>query len=345
MPVANDRSTCLSKMKRREAIGMLGVLGVSTGIGRACLWDRDTLREEVLVRPTIWDLLLGQFPHHGDVYYQTRISRLQKAGQLEVLDLNDLAVAHVRLKEFEQAWKALNQAHKISPDHYETLSNMGVTAKKQGDFEKGAGFISRALAIKPEGHMGLGDWYLKALHWRAKFEDATEANPPLDNFLGDSYGGNFREKNYGGDDRAKAPPLNQRYEQLIRNDQSFADGFVLVGDALTLVGDLHLSFVAYTRAMMLNHQHPVEVRRRRRTFLKYQEMITRKSGMRVRGVSYWKAEIAKMEKKIQGGLNWLDQFKKVEGELVKGKSDERSVEISTVETELKRRKILRVTPG
>ena len=120
---------------------MLGVLGVSTGIGRACLWDRDTLREEVLVRPTIWDLLLGQFPHHGDVYYQTRISRLQKAGQLEVLDLNDLAVAHVRLKEFEQAWKALNQAHKISPDHYETLSNMGVTAKKQGDFEKGAGFI------------------------------------------------------------------------------------------------------------------------------------------------------------------------------------------------------------
>ena len=340
----NDGSNGLSEMKRREALGILGFLGASAGMGRACLWDRDTLREEVLVRPTLWDLLLGQFPHHGDVYYQTRISRLQKAGELDVLGLNDLAVAHVRLKEFDQAWKALHAAQKMKPDHYETLSNMGVTAKKQGDFEKGPEFISRALKIKPEGHMGLGDWYLKALIWRAKFEEAGEADPPERNFLGDDYVENFRDERYGeGEKEAHPPRLDKRYEQLIRNDQSFADGFVLVGDALTRTGDLHLSFAAYTRAMMLKHQHPVEVRRRRRTFLKYQEMITRKSG-RVRGVSYWMSEIAKMEKKIQGGLNWLDQFKKVEGELLKGKADERLVDIPKVEAAMTKRKILRVTP-
>ena len=51
-----------------------------------------------------------------------------------------------------------------------------------------------------------------------------------------------------------------------------------------------------------------------------------------------------MEKKIQGGLNWLDQFKKVEAELLKGKSDERLVDIPQVEAAMTRRKILRVTP-
>jgi len=341
----DDRFIRIRMMKRRGALGILGLFGASLGMGRACLWDRDTLREEVLIRPTLWDLLSGQFPHHGNIYYQTRVSRLQKAGKLDVLALNDLAVAHVRLKEFDEAWKALNAARKIAPEHYETLSNMGVTAKKQGDFEKGADFISRALKIMPEGHMGLGDWYHKALVWRAEFEKATEADPPENNFLGENYVENFDDKNYGeGKKSANPPQLDKRYEQLIRNDQTFADGFVLVGDALTRTGDLHLSFVAYTWAMMLQHQHPVEVRRRRRTFLKYQEMITRKSGMRVRGVSYWKAGIAKMEKKIERGLNWLDQFKEVEGEMLKGNSDERLVDIVKVETELAKRKILRVKP-
>lgn len=334
-------------MKRRQAIQILSGLGISTAISSACLWDTDTLREEVANRPTLWDLLLGQFPHHGATYYETRITRLGNSGDLDALGLNDLAVAHVRLEEFEQAWKALEAAQKINPNHYETLSNMGVTAKKQGDFTKAADFISKALLLKPEGHMGLGDWYLKALRWRADFEHATEENPPAKNFLGAAYTESFQDSNYGADhDRpAKAPTLEDRYEQLIRNDQTFADGFVTVGDALTFRRDLNLSFYAYTRAMMLSHQNHVEVRRRRRTYLKHDEVFSRNPAIRSRGVKYWEASIALAERQINGGLAWLGKFKAVEAELLKNKTDERQVKFGNVEKEMIKRGIQRVLPS
>ncbi|MDP4780092.1 MAG: hypothetical protein NWS16_07635 [Akkermansiaceae bacterium] len=330
-------------MNRRQALRILGGLGISTTVGSACLWDTDTLREEIAVRPTMWDLLLGQFPHHGDAYYQARIARLEKAGELDVASLNDLAVAHVRLKEFKPAWKALEAARLIKPDHYETLSNMGVTAKKQGDFQKGAEYIAKALELKPEGHMGLGDWYLKALRWRAKNEHSTKENPPAKNFLGVAYPESFSDSDYGSDhDKpAKAPTLEDRYEQLIRNDQSFADGFVTVGDALTFRGDLNLSFFAYTRALMLDHQNPGEVSRRRLTYLKYFETFL-SNERNLRGDTHQKAAIKNAEEKINGGLAWLEQFKAVETDLLNENADERLVKFEDVETEMERRGIHRI---
>lgn len=299
-----------------------------------------------MVRPKLWDMLLGQFPHHGDAYYRIRITRLRKAGQPDLLDLNDLAVAHVRLKEFDEAWKALESAKQLKPDHYETLSNMGVTAKKQGDFEKGAEFIAKALELKPEGHMGLGDWYLKALRWRAKFESASGQSPPSENFLGKTYATAFSEKFYGMEDmprEAQAP--NERYEQLIRNDQSFADGFMAVGDALTSRGDLNLSFFAYLRAEMHGHQNPDEVKRRIAAYLKHHETYLRTAGTNLRGASYQKTVVASGEKKIKDGLAWLEQFKSVEAELLKGKTDERQVNFDHVEGALLQRGIRRVYLG
>ena len=333
-------------MKRRKAIGILTSFGFSTAVGSACLWDTNTLKEEIAIRPKLWDLLLGQFPHHGDAYYQTRIVRLGKAGDLDVVGLNDLAVAHVRLGEFDEAWKALDAAIRIKPDHYETLSNIGVTAKKQGDFQKGAEYIAKALELKPEGHMGLGDWYLKALRWRAEYEDATLSNPPTENFLGKLYATTFNENDYGTDThrRGKEPALEERYEQLIRNDQSFADGFVTVGDALTFRGDLNLSFFAYTRAMMLGHQNPVVVARRRRAFLKHKKTFFPGEKNNLRGDDFGKTEIAAAEKKINGGLAWLDHFKNAEADLLKGKADEREVDFKHVEAELSKRGIHRVQP-
>ena len=310
------------------------------------MWDRDTLKDESQLNASTFDLILGQFPHHGQAYYEKRILRLSKLAKPKVEDLNDLAVACVRLKRFEEGEGILTQALKIDPERYETLSNLGVTAKKSGDFKKGAEFIKQALAKKPEGHMGLGNWYLKALEWRAENEKKGEGNPPKSNFLGVAYSESFDERAFGGGKAVKARETELREEKMIRNDQSFADGFAVLGDRLVLEKDLNLAFLAYTRAMSLGHQNPVEIRRRRRTFLKHAEYYIQGGGPSQRGgprgVDYWKAEIAKAEKMIAAGGAWLEKFKSVEGELVAKVADERAVTFAKVEEKMKKREISRV---
>lgn len=335
-------------MNRRTALPLIGGFFALTGRSPACLWDRDTLKDELASNPDTLDLILGQFPHHGKDYYETRRLRLEKKGSLDVEETNDLAVALVRLDQFEKGMTLLEAQLKKTPNHYETLSNIGVTAKKSGDFQKGADFIARALKIKPSGHMGLGDWYLKALNWRAKYENASETRPPNFNFLNTPYLGVFREQSYGisGPNFPQGYPIKKehfdRFLKMVRNDQSFADGFAALGDQLTFKGDLNLGFLGYTRAMVLNHQNPVEIRRRRRTYLKHAESHITDKDRRHRGTTFWKHEIAKAEKMISNGLAWLGKYKAVEAELVKKQGDERKVEIKHVEAELKRRKIERV---
>ncbi len=304
----------------------------------ACLWDRDTLADELKAGGDAFDLILGQFPHHGEAYYRLRIARLGPVAEPDLDTLNDLAVAHIRLKEFAKATLLLEKALQVDPDHYPTRSNLGVCAKKQGDFEKAALWIGKALEINPEGHMGLGDWYLRAMNWRAKFEKADGKTLPAENYCGNPYAGNF-EPDFVGETKKPSEP---RHLQMVRNDQSFADGFAALGDDLAGAGDLHLSLIAHTRAMLLGHQNPKEIRRRRRELLKHQEMITRPSGMRVRGSKHWMKEIAKAEALIGGGQQWLAKFKATEAGLLRGLSDERKVDFTKVLKEMEGQGIKKV---
>lgn len=335
-------------MNRRRCLPLLAGLAGTTGRTFACLWDRDTLKDELASNPGSLDLILGQFPHHGEVYYQTRRDRLRKKSSLDVDETNDLAVALVRLKGFEEGMDLLKAQLRKTPEHYATLSNVGVTAKKSGDFQKGADFIEKALNVKPGGHMGLGDWYLKALQWRVKFENAGQGNTPKVNFLLIPYESGFPPKYYGTEDTRipEGYPVRKehfsRFPQMVRNDQGFADGFAAFGDFLSLTGNLNLAFLSYTRAILLKHQNTAEMRRRRRKYLGHAEFYIQKN-RKLKGMTYWRSELAKAEERIKGALAWLEQFQSVEGELVQREGDERGITIKKVEKELLRRRIHRVT--
>ncbi|MFT5905537.1 MAG: tetratricopeptide (TPR) repeat protein [Cryomorphaceae bacterium] len=333
-------------MKRRKALCVLGALLAGGNRGFACLWDTDTLADEVAIQANSLDLILGQFPHHGDVYYKMRIARILKQVEMSQADLNDIAVAYVRTKDFNSAEKYLTEALARDPKHYETLSNIGVTAKKQGGFARGAEYIEKALAIKPGGHMGLGDWYLKALLWRQKHEQANPQEPVEVNFLGQLYSESFSTKYYGMDDAGAGKDMGKlRQAMMIKNDQNFADGFLFFGDYLKDKGALHLAFLAHTRAMMLGHQNPDEVRRRRRAYLQYHGTFPGKRSKPIKASMRnkpWARGIAKAESMINKGAAWLEAYKAAETELLKGKTNEKEVKIKMVETELLKRKILRV---
>jgi len=323
-------------MNRRKALWILGGLTVGAGRVSACLWDRDTLKDDILAQASSLDLILGQFPHHGEAYYKLRITRLKKQTNLSILDHNDMAVAYVRTNDFVSAEKHLVEALKMNPNQYETLSNIGVAAKKQGDFKKAAEFIGKALAIKPEGHMGLGDWYLKMLVWREKYEDVGEEKPPTSNFIGQSYAVHLHKLEYGMD---YLPALKKgglevgHPAMMLKNDQTFADGFLVFADQLREQGHLHLAFLADTRAMMLKHQNPEEIRTRRRAYLKYHGTFPGKYGLKV-AYKPWTLGIARAEAMIKGGEVWLKKFKETEAEMVAKLSDERELRFSAVEARL-----------
>ena len=324
-------------MNRRNVLLGLGAFLVGSGKSFSCMWDTDTLADDVYIQGSSLDLVLGQFPHHGDAYYKLRISRLLKQKDWSLVELNDLAVAHVRLKDFAIGEKYLAKAIARSPDHYPTLSNIGVTAKKTGEFEKAARYIKKALSIKPAGHMGLGDWYLKALVWRQRYENANIKNPPTVNFIGKQYLESFDGKYYGSKHLDSPKGIDKsRQALMVKNDQSFADGFLVFADKLRDAGLLHLAFLADTRALVLGHQNPDEVRRRRVEYLKYHTTFPGKYNMPKNTRNglvdkTWGKGIAKAEALIQKGADWLEEFKVTEAELLSGKKNEREVNFINVE--------------
>ena len=234
----------------------------TTQSAKACLWDRDTLRDELENKSSIYDVVMGQFAHHGKAYYEARVKKLWGRQDLTFLEKNDLAVALIRLEHFDKAENILLILDKEKEGKvYEVKSNLGILYKKQGDYGKAADYIKEALALKPEGHMGLGDWYLKRIEWD---RDRKKVIFPENNFLGEPYKkGDGKFDVYPGSKMSEENKERANYlVKLILNDREFADAYVVFGDVLLKSGELHLAMRAYQRAQHLDHPNKNEVQRR-----------------------------------------------------------------------------------
>jgi tetratricopeptide (TPR) repeat protein len=310
---------------------------------RACAWDSDTLRDEAVQKGSVYDFITGQFPHHGEGYYRERVRRLMAKPALDFTGKNDLAVAYIRLEQWKDAEALLLANLKEKPDDYFTMSNLGVLEKKRGNYAVSADWIAKALTIKPEGHLGLGDWYLRDL----KFRLAAESDPrtkPLKNFLGEDYSATFAPlvQRESAEKGIPHPPDHfERLQRLLENDQTFADGLLVMGDHLANKGDLNLAFLCYKRALLLGHPNPLVIKIRVDRLYRHfhEETISGRGGMEKLRRDYE----AKASRVFAEAAGWLANFKKTEAELVAKKGDA-VTEPSIVEAELERRGIKRPRP-
>lgn len=251
-------------ISQRTIFSPFAALLTCVGIATACLWDKDTIADELQTRATQYDLVMGQFPSHGKAYYQKRISILEpefNRGRISWDERNDLAVAYIRTEQFAKAFPILEGNLKTKPNDYHTLSNLGVFYKKTGDFTNAVVYMQRALQIKPEGHMGLGDWYLKRLEWSKRYELGAGEKPDT-NFLGEKYSATKLEwlMHNKVDDSVKQRA--QYLTKLIKNDRHFSDGYLVMGDLFWQIGDLNLAMRCYQHAGHLNHPNPEALVRR-----------------------------------------------------------------------------------
>lgn len=160
---------------------LLLLLGLSTTLCWACMWDSDTIDDEVRGIPEKQLLLSNRWFRHSEAYYEDRIQRLEQKVDLSLEEHDDLAVAWERVGEYDKALKVLDlKFQKLqkepNPDHlYRYHANRGTILAHSTRYQEGLKELESALAINPEAHFGREKYQVLAL----KYILAGQQNPEL----------------------------------------------------------------------------------------------------------------------------------------------------------------------
>lgn len=229
----------------------------------ACLWDRDTVRDEERGLPGINELLAGKFERHSQFYYQTRVANLgarigKEPQNLPIYD--DLAVAYEKLGDHGKAIDVMLLKEKQKPGEYTTYANLGTFYLHSGDLETGIRYIRRALEINPNAHFGREEYQLKL----AEFYLAGKTQPAIlkkENLLHIDFEaelGEFRSFSHADDDPLPKLGLKPNVFDGITGIIRFGTGtsaelYYVLGELLAARGERHAAYAAYRRAVENNH--------------------------------------------------------------------------------------------
>lgn len=144
------------------------IAGTSISVTLPCIWDSDTLADEVRGLPGAQDLVTGRWFRHGKAYYQKRIETLparieEHPDELELYD--DLAVAYERLRDRDAAIAVMRKKKKALDRHtaddtikldqlYRYHANLGTFYAHKGEFDKALQELETAVKINPAAHFG-----------------------------------------------------------------------------------------------------------------------------------------------------------------------------------------------
>lgn len=183
-------------------------------------------------------------------------------------------------------------------------------------FEKAVRHTERALEIQPEGHLGLGDYYLQMLKWRKEnpFPDAATVN-----FLGVKCADGFAAT-------ANSSLANEQWlKTLIISDRHYHDAHWVLGDVLLEKGDLQNAMrCCHQAAALLGHSDsdPAMPRSQkvarellsRRIGLVYKAFQERSNGSE--GLVFDRDYYEQIESEISAANQWLSSFQETEAELL-----------------------------
>jgi tetratricopeptide (TPR) repeat protein len=151
------------------------LLPPSVPSARACIWDSDTLADELRGIPEAEALLVtDRWFRHGPAYYRARVASMPARIARDRFDFaayDDLAVAHERLGEREKALEVLAAKERVlveKPDaehRYRLHANRGTVLSHAGRLEEALPEIERAVALHPDAHFGRERFQVDALRY------------------------------------------------------------------------------------------------------------------------------------------------------------------------------------
>ena len=148
----------------------------------ACLWDTDTLDEEMSESPNAIELVTGAFPRHSEAFYRWRLEDRQaklKQGDDDPQHYDDIAVAFDKLNQQDKAIQWMKRKQEKYPDKYETYANLGTFHIHNGDFPEGIHYIEKALEINPAAHFNRERYQLyvvRYLQYRTEHGQSKDGN-------------------------------------------------------------------------------------------------------------------------------------------------------------------------
>ncbi len=248
-------------------------------LAAACIWDSDTLDDELRGVPDAMTLIRGRWHRHSPDYYRKRIdvlpARLQAAPHdYEAYD--DLGVAWERLGDRDRAIEVMARkkaALDLRPDRdhlYRYHANLGTFLAHAGRLVEGLAEIEKALTINPAAHFGRERFQVDLL----KYLIAAKANPALwQEHDALSYAGyRFRDLPGNGIRRGGRPSKTE--EKLVPWMDAYtaissilrwggvegAELYRLLGRLFLENGDLNLAWWSFQHA--LEKKHPAEAKLR-----------------------------------------------------------------------------------
>jgi tetratricopeptide (TPR) repeat protein len=238
---------------------------VAAAASLACLWDKDTLREESLKQKDVAALVNGDLGKHSDAFYAAKVTYTQALvdkGTAPKERYDDLAVALARTGKLDEAIAVLAAKEKKFPGEYTTEANLGTFLAMKGDLDGAIAHLEAGIKINPDAHFGREKYQVQLLR-DAKAAKAAAAKPDkCANLFGVSTDGEdamwvMKPGDVIGHDKMTLPPKDAVVAMagLIRfgtADQSPVVWFNL-GVALAYQGHKQLAVRALRRADALGH--------------------------------------------------------------------------------------------
>ena len=225
-----------------------------------CLWDTDTLDDELRGLPEARALMTGRWYRHGPAYYRARLLRLPaqiKARPADLAAYDDLAVAHEKLGDHAaaiavMASKAEVLSGKKDAEHrYRLHANLGTFLAHSGDLDRALVELDKALVINPEAHFGREIWQKHLIG----YIKAARANPQLWSEKSSVAYAMDRDEFEGlplGDDEFRE--LETAYVGMLRfGGREGAELYRSLGSIYHGHRDYHLAWWAYHRAVDGGH--------------------------------------------------------------------------------------------
>jgi tetratricopeptide (TPR) repeat protein len=231
-----------------------------------CIWDSDTLDDELRGLPEAFDLVVGKWHRHGDAYYRQRIDTLAGRSDLTFGQQDDLAVAYERLGDRKRAIEVMHDKGRLlerqddAEHRYRYLANLGTFLVHSGDLEAGLVPLREAVARNPDAHFGRERFQIELIEYvmAARRDPGLWAKGFLP-FAGYRAASMFYRSS--GDRQLEWEQAYRGIAGMLR--YGGIEGAVLyrtLGDLFLWQSHLHLAWWSYQRAIERGHPSPDTLR-------------------------------------------------------------------------------------
>ncbi len=234
-------------------------------LAHACLWDRDTLKEESLGQRDVVDVVSGRVLTHSRYFYEQKVvytEPLVARDDAPAERFDDLAVAYFKLGRVDDALATLAAKEKRFPGQYTTAANRGSFLAAKGDLPGALAQLRAAVKINPDAHFGREKYQIQLLEFVVRVAKDGSL-PERENFLSlpmdvDNYQFVLNAKKKIGPGKA-GPELPADVKSGIVGMIRFGGGdasphlWFGLGIVVAWQGDKHLAVRAFRRAELLGH--------------------------------------------------------------------------------------------